>query len=219
MDVLVLDCETLPTADPAVIAEITANIKPPGNISKAETIAKWEAEEKPAKIKEAIAKTALSGEYGSICSIGWALNNDEPYHASQNREWNELNILLSFKEYMESIDHSFIKVVGHNLCAFDLPFIRQRMLINGIGLPKNIPWYARPWDERIGDTMLLWDSSPDKRISLDRLCKALGVPSPKNGIDGSMISELFSQGRFNEIAAYCRADVVATRACYRRMTI
>ena len=43
-----LDIETIPGQSPELKTEIAATIKPPGSMKKAETIARWEAEEKPA---------------------------------------------------------------------------------------------------------------------------------------------------------------------------
>ena len=51
---LYLDAETLPSHDPAIREQIAGEIKPPGSMKKAETIAAWEAEEKPAAIEKAV---------------------------------------------------------------------------------------------------------------------------------------------------------------------
>ena len=78
---------------------------------------------------------------------------------------------------------------------------------------------AKSWSPLIADTMLMWDSDREKRISLDRLCRVLSIPSPKaDGIDGSKVAELFQAGKYDELGAYCCADVEATRRCYRAMT-
>ena len=58
---------------------------------------------------------------------------------------------------------------------------------------------------------------PERRISLDKLCKVLGIDSPKGEMDGSKVGDYFRAGRIAEIAAYCRADVAAVRQVHRRM--
>lgn len=70
MATLFLDIETLPADRHDVRNYIAATVKPPGNISKAETIAKWEAESKPGAIAEAIDKTSFDGAFGRVCCIG-----------------------------------------------------------------------------------------------------------------------------------------------------
>jgi DNA polymerase elongation subunit (family B) len=215
---LVLDIETLPTIDPSVIAEIAGKIIPPGNISKSDTIAVWHEEKKPALIKEAVARTSFDGTFGSIVAIGWAIDYEEPEvicHA------NELQLLITF---VGAINDAIrvkepLKIIGHNIASFDLRFLWQRLIINGISPPAHIPWNAKPWDERIGDTMIMWNPEREKRISLDCLCKALRVTTSKGDMDGSMVAGYASQGRYAEIASYCVGDVVATRECYRRMSI
>ena len=53
--------------------------------------------------------------------------------------------------------------------------------------------------------------------SLEKLCVALGVESPKKEMGGSMVAEYFAAGRLEEIIKYNRVDVAATRSCYRMM--
>jgi predicted PolB exonuclease-like 3'-5' exonuclease len=56
------------------------------------------------------------------------------------------------------------------------------------------------------------------RISLDKLCLALSIPSPKGDMDGSMVNQAVKDGRLLEVVEYCKRDVIATREVYRRMT-
>jgi predicted PolB exonuclease-like 3'-5' exonuclease len=50
------------------------------------------------------------------------------------------------------------------------------------------------------------------------LAVALGIPSPKDGIDGSQVAEFFLNGKVNDILEYCKRDVLTTRSVYQRMT-
>ena len=75
---LFLDLETLPSESDAVRAAIAETITPPGNMSKAETIAAWTLEKKPALVDEAMLKTSFDAQYGRILCIGWAVDDDEP---------------------------------------------------------------------------------------------------------------------------------------------
>lgn len=72
MTPIYLKIATIPGQRPGLKEEIPAAITPPGSMKKPETIAKWEAEEKPAAIEDAWPKTAFSGEHGEIVSIAWA---------------------------------------------------------------------------------------------------------------------------------------------------
>jgi predicted PolB exonuclease-like 3'-5' exonuclease len=63
----------------------------------------------------------------------------------------------------------------------------------------------------------MWNPSREKRVSLDRLCKILGVPTSKGDMDGSKVAETAAAGEWDKIARYCEGDVIATRACYLKM--
>ena len=221
---LFFDIETLPTDDPEVIQLLTDRIKPPSNYSKADTIAAWERDEKPRLIAEAINKTGLDGTYGRVCCAGWAFN-DRPVKSAIG---DEREVIQSFFDAILGVAGIHIEgstmstsltVVGHNMRSFDLRFLWKRAIILKLKPPKAIPWQAGYWDERIQDTMLMWDTDQSKRISLDRLCKVLGVKSPKNGFDGSMVADAWARGEKKKIAAYCEGDVEAVRECWWRMQL
>jgi predicted PolB exonuclease-like 3'-5' exonuclease len=54
-------------------------------------------------------------------------------------------------------------------------------------------------------------------VGLEHLSLALGIPTPKEGVDGSQVFEFYRAGRIEEIVAYCKRDVETTRAVYKRM--
>ena len=222
-DELFLDIETLPTIDDRMKKEIAEAITPPGSMSKPETIAKWEAEEKPKLIENAIAKTALDGTYGRVCCITYAFG-EAPVQGIIDRD--EKVVLKKFfddcrAKAKEKFTVSRITVVGHAVNDFDLRFIWQRAVINEVSAPSILPFNASKYSEYIRDTMTMWNPAPDKRISLHKLCLALGVESPKdkNGMDGSDIAYLWLKREYNKILGYCMDDTAAMRECYYKMTI
>lgn len=219
---LFLDIETIPTARDDVREYIAATVKPPGNISKAETIAKWIAESKPEAVEDAIAKTGLDGSFGRVCVIGWAFNDGDA-RTLLNAD-NEAALLACFADVMaDAINHSTqfsTIVIGHNVSSFDLRFLVQRFIVHGIRPPMTIQRaaQAKPWEsDKVFDTMVQW-AGVGNRISLDKLCLALEIESPKGDMDGSQVAAYVAAGRIAEVAAYCQRDIEATRAVYRRMT-
>jgi hypothetical protein len=218
---LTLDIETIPTDDPEVIAEIAAGITPPKTMSKADTIAKWEAEEKPAAVAEAVARTAFDGGLGSIVCIGLAVDDGPAWSVCGPDEYE---VLMGAFAYM--VDHcrtykgggtESTCVVGHNVADFDLRFLWQRAVVHGLRLPSCLPRSPKPWDKTVADTMAMWNPNREKRVSLDRLCRILKVPTSKGDMDGSKVAETAAAGDWDKIARYCEADVIATRACYLKM--
>lgn len=55
-----------------------------------------------------------------------------------------------------------------------------------------------------------------RRFNLHMWCKAYGIKSPKeSGITGLEVKELFSKGRYFDIAKYCLDDVIATAELFK----
>lgn len=212
MKTIYLDFETIGTDDPAVIAEIADSIKPPGQYKKADSIAKWIEEEKPAVVSEAVAKTSFDGAVGRIVCAGMAVD-DQPVRTFIGDEKDIINSLFYAIKVLE--ESCF---VGHNIIGFDLKFLWKRSIVLGIRPPSAIPFQAKPWDNNVFDTMTRWDADTSKRISQDRLCRALGIPPSKDEMDGSMVWDKWREGKIDEIARYCEKDVEAVRQIHKRMT-
>lgn len=237
---LYLDIETNVANRPEVLAYIASTaaddlatalneLKAPGNYKDEAKIAEYitnkRAElqaEHEKTIAAKVSKTGLDGAFGRVCVIGWAFNDGKP-RTLLNAE-NEGALLTCFAEEMEdAINHSTefsTCVIGHNVSSFDLRFLVQRFIVNGIRPPMVIQRaaQAKPWEsDKVFDTMVQW-SGVGNRISLDKLCLALGIPSPKGEMDGSMVAEYVAAGRIADVAAYCERDVEAARAVHQRMT-
>lgn len=225
---LFIDIETIPAQRPDVMEEIKANIKPPATFKKPESIAEWMRTEGPSAVEEAYRKTGLDGAYGQICVVGLAVNDFDPV-AICELDWEdpgaERRILETLGCQLTDLiapNGAFTTcVIGHNVSAFDLRFLLQRSIVNGIRPHATLARaaQAKPWEGgKVFDTMVQWTGSASVRISLDKLCKALSIPTPKDGITGAMVWEAVRDGRIDEVAAYCLKDVTATREAYKRMT-
>lgn len=227
---LFLDIETIPTQDQAARAEIAAGVTPPGSMSKADTIAAWEKEKKPALVEEAWRRTSFDGALGQIVVIGCALEDAKPachFESDPKRCTTlaaEAAVLRAFFKSLQKVpetERHGLVVVGHNVAEFDLRFIWQRSVIHGIRPPHWMPWNAKPWGDRVFDTMLAWAGARG-RISLDKLCKVLGVAGKGSEIgdeiDGSKVWDFVASGRIAEVATYCEADVARAREIHARLT-
>ena len=216
---LYLDIETIPSQDAAVHERIAASITPPGNITKAETIAAWEADKKPALVADAIAKTSFDGALGHICCIGWAVGEDSSASTDIGNVHEEKQMLEFFVSKLHERSRQLVTptVIGHNVVDFDIRFIWQRAIILGVRLPGWFPRDPKPWGDDTFDTMTAFAGARN-RISMDNLCRALGIPG-KGEVDGSMVAGMWERGEFAQIAHYCREDVERTRAIHKRMMI
>lgn len=216
-----------------------AAIAPPGNYKKQETIDEWMLTEAPkiaaklgadyeTAVDDAYRKTSFDGAFGQVCVIGFAIGNAEPSHlrAINLTAEAERDLLMAFTDCLsESIpaNEAFTTVVvGHNVVGFDLRFLVQRYIINRVRPHVIIARasQAKPWEQdKVYDTMVQWGGAGAKPGgSLDKLCKALSIPSPKGAMDGSKVWDFVKAGRAAEVAEYCAKDVAATRAVHQRMT-
>ena len=99
----------------------------------------------------------------------------------------------------------------HNGKEFDFPYISRRMIINGIEIPQKLQLFGKkPWEIPHLDTMEMWKFGDYKNYtSLKLLAHILGIPSPKDDIDGSEVRNVFyNEGDIDRIATYCEKDTI-----------
>lgn len=102
---------------------------------------------------------------------------------------------------------------GHNIKEFDIPFICRRLLINSLAVPPFLDFQnMKPWETNMVDTFQYWRFGDYKHYtSLKLLAAALGVPSSKDDIDGSMVGDVYwKEKNLERIVTYCQKDVVTT---------
>ena len=207
-----LDIETIPAQSEAALEKARATVSPPGNIKKPESIEAWMAENADRAASEALAKTSFDPAAGHICTIGWAIDDDDPSTAHAFEVSQEADVLRAFFASLTPFHR--MTFVGHNVSAFDLRFIICRAVVLGVKIPPAIPRDPKPWDTTVFDTMHAWAGARGT-ISMDRLCEALSLPG-KDGFDGSMVAEAWANGEHERIFEYCADDVAKTREIWRR---
>ncbi|WP_295717022.1 3'-5' exonuclease [Mucilaginibacter sp.] len=110
-------------------------------------------------------------------------------------------------------------LVAHNGKEFDFPYICRRLLINGLPFPPQLQLAGKkPWEIIHLDTMELWKFGDYKNYtSLNLLTAIFDIPTPKDDIDGSMVSHVYwNENQLERICTYCQKDVVATAQLIRR---
>jgi predicted PolB exonuclease-like 3'-5' exonuclease len=161
---------------------------------------------------EIIKKLSLSAATARILCLAYAIEPeaDSPVKVLHG---DEAEIIRSFWQLAGDC-HLF---VGHNILDFDLRFIYQRSIIHQIKPSREIP-FARFRNNPIYDTMHEWSIWGREHVSLDLLARALGIPSPKESLDGSKVYPYYCAGKLAEIYDYCKRDVETVRQVYRRLT-
>lgn len=161
-------------------------------------------------------RAGIWAEFGKIIciSVGYFVVNDsDRQFRITSFSGDELQVLLDFKSLL---DQHFFKphhlLCAHNGKEFDFPFIARRMVIHGIEIPQILNLFGKkPWEIQHLDTMGLWKFGDYKNYtSLKLLTTVLGIPSPKDDIDGSQVAEVYYQTNdIKRIVNYCEKDTIA----------
>jgi len=167
----------------------------------------------------------IYSEFGKIICIsaGFIYLKDKELHFRVKSFTNddESQILLDFAALVNKFcitrEHTFC---GHNIKEFDLPYICRRMLVNGLPLPAALKISGKkPWEINFFDTLELWKFGDFKNYtSLNLLATILGIPTPKDDIDGSQVANVYyNDNNLQRISVYCQKDVVATAQVFLKM--
>lgn len=113
--------------------------------------------------------------------------------------------------------------VSFNGRGFDVPFLMVRSAIHGIRPSKDLMSNRYLESQDVGAKhidlldQLSFYGAVRRKGGLHLWCRAFGIESPKaSGITGDDVKQLFSEGRFEDIAKYNAGDLWATRELYHR---
>lgn len=177
--------------------------------------------------EEKVHEAGLFAEFGRIACISFGAYYQSKEDGSMRfcvtsmYGPNEKQLLENFATMLNKKKMSISKLCGHNAKEFDIPYIVRRMLILEIPLPNILQIFdKKPWETPVIDTMEMWKCGAYRYAAkLKLLCGVLGIPSPKDDIDGSEVAGVFYKEKdYDRIATYCEKDVVATMQVHRRIT-
>ncbi len=125
----------------------------------------------------------------------------------------EKDILKKFWELIKAYD----QVITFNGRGFDIPFLMIRSAVNKIRPSKNLMGYRFDHKNHCDLLEQLTFYGAIRKFNLDFYAKSFGIKSSKDeGIDGSMVQDLYKKGKYIEIARYCFRDVMTTAELYDR---
>jgi hypothetical protein len=115
----------------------------------------------------------------------------------------------------------FDRFVSFNGRAFDGPFLSIRSAVYGIPPSKNLVGRRFEFAAAVDLMEVLTFQGAvarDQTPNLHAACVAFGIPSPKSQeMHGYAVADAYREGRLAEILDYCRRDVEATAALFRRL--
>jgi len=166
--------------------------------------------------EEFYSRAGIWAEFGKIIciSVGYfVINKSSRNLRITSFSGDEQKLLLDFKALL---DTHFFKpyhlLCAHNGKEFDFPYIARRMVIHGVEIPNVLNLFGKkPWEIPHLDTMELWKFGDYKHYtSLKLLTSILGIPSPKDDIDGSQVGEVYyKEKNIDRIVNYCEKDTIA----------
>ena len=168
-------------------------------------------------VEEFYNRAGIWAEFGKIIciSVGYFVDkkNNKELRLTSFFGDDEYKLLTDFKVLL---DKHFVKknnvLCAHNGKEFDFPFIARRMIVHQIELPKKLNLFGKkPWEVPHLDTLELWKFGDYKHYtSLKLLTSILGIPSPKDDIDGSEVANVYyKEKNIQRIVSYCEKDTIA----------
>ncbi|AZJ33057.1 hypothetical protein SAMN05444344_1171 [Tenacibaculum mesophilum] len=208
-NILFLDIETVPEVE--LFADLSPEMK---ELYALKTQYQRKDEFTP---EEFYHRAGIWAEFGKIIciSVGYFVERkgENQLRVTSFYGDNEHKILVDFKNLLDThFNHPNHLLCAHNGKEFDFPYIARRMIINQIELPNKLNLFGKkPWEVPHLDTMDLWKFGDYKHYtSLKLLTAILGIPSPKQDIDGSEVANVYYQEKnLSRIVEYCERDTVA----------
>lgn len=165
-------------------------------------------------------KAGIYAEFAKVVCIGLGYYHQKKFRVKCLASDNEKEILIQFAELLKKNYNTAANLLcAHNGKEFDFPFLCRRFLINNLPLPKMLQLQGlKPWNVNHIDTMDLWKFGDVKNFSsLNLLAHVLGLPSPKDDMDGSMVAKTFYEEKnLEKIEKYCKKDVITLARVYNR---
>ena len=207
-DVMFLDIETVPAASSFDLLDPAFQIL-------------WEKKSKQFRNEEqtagdAFERAGIYAEFGKIICISVGFIKEKNPFCFRIKSFygdDEKSLLAEFSAMIVKFSKNRDSLLcAHNGKEFDYPYIARRMIINNLIIPEILDNAGKkPWEIKLLDTMDLWKFGDYKSYtSLDLLTSVLGITSPKDDIDGSMVAGIYWNNRdLKRIAKYCEKDVLA----------
>ncbi|TYB69539.1 3'-5' exonuclease [Bizionia gelidisalsuginis] len=189
----------------------------------------WDAKSKYQRKEEFSAeefydRAGIWAEFGKIVciSVGYFTAKDNTrLFRTTSFYGEEITLLNAFKDLLLShFSQAKHLLCAHNGKEFDFPYIARRMIIHNIELPYKLNLFGKkPWEVPHLDTLELWKFGDYKTYtSLKLLTNVLGIPSPKDDIDGSEVYKVYYETNdIKRIADYCEKDTIAVAQIFLRL--
>jgi len=170
-------------------------------------------------------RAGIYAEFGKVICIGCGITSG--FGAER-----KFSIKCFFGDDEKLVLHQFCEMLNrwsvdgakylcaHNGKEFDFPYLCRRLIVNEMTVPPLLQMSGKkPWEVNHLDTLELWKFGDFKSYtSLNLLAHTLGIPTPKDDIDGSKVWEVFwKEKNMRRIVSYCQKDVATVAQIFLRI--
>lgn len=168
-------------------------------------------------------RAGIYAEFGKVICISTGfmtnINGERQFRLKSFSGDDEAEVLIEFAGLLKKLKPGIL-LCAHNGKEFDFPYLSRRMVVNRIPIPPQLDNQGKkPWEIAHLDTMEMWKFGDYKNYTpLNLLAYILGIPSPKDDIDGSQVGTVYwEQNDLKRIVTYCQKDVVTVMQILLRL--
>lgn len=154
-------------------------------------------------------KVSLFPEFGKIVCLSYGMWENGNMKISTIAETTESDTMKKIANLFSKASSKGYVPCGWNIKNFDLPWVFRKLLINGIKVPTNLNnWGKKPWEINAVDLKELWKAGSNLDCTFEEAVYSLGLPSPKDEMDGSQVHyHYWDNANIEGIKYYCEKDV------------
>jgi predicted PolB exonuclease-like 3'-5' exonuclease len=152
-----------------------------------------------------------------VCLVCYQKSRDDYLVLNADDEETEYRLLQDAWEYIRRCSLNHVPVASFNGKSFDIPVMVRRSMILDVAIsPELIDDLLRKYDARhhidLMEVLALRNpfSGKPEYHSLNYYLKRFGLPEKLTGWDGSKVYPAWLEGRYSEIAEYCKQDVASS---------
>lgn len=164
-------------------------------------------------------EAALYPEFSRVVCVVAGYMHKGAFRVKTYSQANERELLAALSADLDAFKKAnpALMLCGHYIKGFDCPFLIKRMICNRVEVPAVLDTLGlKPWELTHIDTQEIWKFG-GQSATLPAIAMALGLPCPKDEMNGSDVAKAFFDGQIDKIVKYCRKDVVTTLNVFKGM--
>lgn len=168
-------------------------------------------------------KSGLHAEYAKVACVSFGIHTKDGENIQSSCSMDEKEVLIWTAKMLTNVDKLGMKLGGHTIERFDVPFLFKRFLINGLVPPAIIRNFDRkPWELPYFDVAKFWSNGTWQEgfTSLDTMTAVFDIASPKAVMQASRVHGIYwDKSDLVSIKNYCEADVSATMSLIKTIAL